>query len=69
VGADDRQKLDEYLSSIRDVEKRIQKHRAQQQREGAGGRARRSIPTDFAEHSHLIAGSDDSGVSKPTPRA
>jgi len=52
LGGDDRRKLDEYLSAIRDVEKRIQ------------GAERRnsidvpapvgSIPTDFAEHARLM---------------
>ncbi len=59
LGGSDRQKLDQYLSSIRDIEKRIQqveKTNAQNpfpvkiSMEVPSG----SIPTDFTEHSHLI---------------
>ena len=59
LGGSDRQKLDQYLSSIRDIEKRIQqveKTNAQNpfpvkiSMEVPSG----SIPTDFTEHSHLM---------------
>ena len=59
LGGSDRQKLDQYLSSIRDIEKRIQqveKNNAENplpakiSMEVPSG----SIPTDFTEHSHLI---------------
>ena len=59
LGGSDRQKLDQYLSSIRDIEKRIQqveKTNAENpfpvkiSMEVPSG----SIPTDFTEHSHLI---------------
>ena len=59
LGGSDRQKLDQYLSSIRDIEKRIQQVEkmnaenplpANISMEVPSG----SIPTDFTEHSHLI---------------
>jgi hypothetical protein len=54
LGGTDRRKLDEYLTSIRDIEKRIQ-HVEQNNIVRAPVTApSASVPTDFAEHSHLI---------------
>lgn len=54
LGGADRRKLDEYLSSIRDVETRIQhtEHAASRNVPAAAPSA--SVPTDYAEHSHLM---------------
>jgi len=54
LGGDDRHKLDEYLSSIRDVEKRIQNTEHANSAKTPADAPSASIPTDFAEHSHLI---------------
>jgi hypothetical protein len=57
LGGTDRRKLDEYLSSIRDIEKRIQgtEHANNTRRVPAQASApAASVPTDFAEHSHLM---------------
>jgi len=62
------QKLDEYLSSIRDVGERIQNTERSNSRRRRRTRPPASIPTDFAEHSHLMLGSDDSGVSNDATR-
>jgi len=53
LGGDDRRKLDEYLSSIRDVEKRIQRVESNNTTKTPDAPSA-SIPTDFAEHSHLM---------------
>jgi len=53
LGGDDRRKLDEYLTSIRDIEKRIQGT----ERKNANTPAdvpSASIPTDFAEHARVM---------------
>lgn len=54
LGGDDRRKLDEYLSSIRDVEKRIQSVERNHVAAAPAAAPSASIPTDFAEHSHLM---------------
>jgi hypothetical protein len=54
LGGDDRRKLDEYLSSIRDVEKRIQSVERDNAAKAPAEAPSASIPTDFAEHSHLM---------------
>jgi len=54
LGGDDRRKLDEYLSSIRDVEKRIEGVEKANTKQVVGEVPSASIPTDFAEHSHLM---------------
>jgi hypothetical protein len=54
VGEADRRKIDEYLSSIREVERGIQ--RAQRERAATGPAVERppGIPADHAEHARLI---------------
>src|SRR5205823_5301795 len=54
VGPADRRKIDEYLTSIREVEVRIQ--RAQQQGPAQNPPLARpaAIPADYAEHAHLM---------------
>ena len=56
LGAGDRQRMDEYLTSVRDFEKRIQRN--EQNNAGAAAlpaMARPSgIPDDFTEHAHLM---------------
>jgi hypothetical protein len=58
LGGADRQKMDEYLFAIRDIEKRIQQTETQNRRQPAldatMGAPPSSVPTDFGEHSHLI---------------
>jgi hypothetical protein len=54
LGGDDRRKLDEYLSSIRDVERRIQNVERNNQTKVAVDAPSASIPTNFEEHSHLM---------------
>jgi hypothetical protein len=54
LGGADRRKLDEYLSSIRDIEKRIQHTEQSHHRAVPAAAPSASVPTDFAEHSHLI---------------
>ncbi|MES1255753.1 MAG: DUF1552 domain-containing protein [Acidobacteriota bacterium] len=54
LGGADRRKLDEYLSSIRDIEKRIQHTERSHHRAVPAAAPSASVPTDFAEHSHLI---------------
>lgn len=61
LGGSDRRKLDEYLSSVRDIEKRIQHT---EQRSGRANSPKvavassaapsASVPTDFAEHARLM---------------
>jgi hypothetical protein len=52
LGGDDRRKMDEYLSSIRDVEKRIEGVESRNTTSVEAPSA--SIPIDFAEHSRLM---------------
>jgi hypothetical protein len=55
VGGADRRKLDEYLSSIREVEMRIQRtERDNAQGPPAAGAPPASIPTDFGEHARIM---------------
>jgi len=54
LGGDDRRKLDEYLSSVRDVEKRIEGVEKANTKQVVAEVPSSSIPTDFAEHSHLM---------------
>src|SRR5688572_7938487 len=54
LAGDDRRKLDEYLSSIRDVEKRIETTERNNRVEVPTTAPDASIPLDFAEHSHLM---------------
>jgi hypothetical protein len=55
LGGDDRRKLDEYLSSIRDVEKRIQNTERKNQAPAVAMPApSASIPIDFAEHARVM---------------
>ncbi|MBI2687162.1 MAG: DUF1552 domain-containing protein [Acidobacteria bacterium] len=56
LGGADRQKLDEYLSSIRDVEKRIQAAEQNQQAVKRPGMPApgRSIPAEFGEHARIM---------------
>ena len=54
LGGDDRRKLDEYLFSVRDIEKRIQNTERSNSAKPPMGAPSSSIPTDFAEHSHLM---------------
>jgi len=55
LGGSDKRKLDEYLSSIRDVEKRIQ-NAEQNPRPASPGVSppAAGIPTDFAEHARIM---------------
>ena len=52
LGGDDRRKVDEYLSAIRDVEKRIQNTERRNSVDIPAPTG--SIPTDFAEHARLM---------------
>jgi len=56
LGGADRQKMDEYLFAIRDIEKRIQQTESVNAKQISApiGAPSNSVPTDFAEHSHLI---------------
>ncbi len=54
LGGDDRRKLDEYLSSIRDVEKRIQATERTNMVKAPATAPSASIPTDFIEHSRVM---------------
>jgi len=54
LGGDDRRKLDEYLSSIREVEKRIQNTERNNSVNAPTTAPAASIPIDFAEHSHVM---------------
>lgn len=56
LGGDDRRKLDEYLSAVRDVERRIQEteRRSDNDPPGALAPPAASIPTNFAEHARLM---------------
>jgi hypothetical protein len=50
LGAADRRKLDEYLSGVREVERRIRAHRPVV----AGRPEPAGVPTDYAEHARLL---------------
>ena len=54
LGGADRRKLDEYLSAIRDVEKRIQSVERNNAVRVPVSAPAASVPDDFAEHSHLM---------------
>jgi hypothetical protein len=55
LGSNDRRKLDQYLESVRDIERRIQKAARQDPDIRIAGLARPAgIPEDFAEHVHLM---------------
>ena len=54
LGPSDQIKLEEYLESIRDAERRIQKAEAQNQRELPVVNQPMGIPNDFAEHARLM---------------
>jgi hypothetical protein len=54
LGGDDRRKLDEYLSSIRDVERRIQSVERNNLTKVTADAPSASIPTNFAEHARLM---------------
>lgn len=54
LGGPDRRKLDEYLSSIREIEARIQTVERNNSVKVPVTAPEASVPTDFAEHSHLM---------------
>jgi len=54
LGGSDRRKLDEYLSAVRDVEKRIQNVEAKNAVAVNAPVPSASIPQDFTDHSHLM---------------
>jgi len=56
LGGTDKQKIDEYLSSIRDVEKRIQNAEKRPEKINMPGvnAPENSIPTDLGEHSRIM---------------
>jgi hypothetical protein len=54
VGPSDKAKLDEYLTSVRDVERRIRKAEEQSARELPVINEPTGIPNDFAEHALLM---------------
>jgi hypothetical protein len=54
VGSEDRRKIDEYLESIRDVERRIQKAEEQSARELPVVDQPAGVPPDFASHVKLM---------------
>ena len=54
LGATDRTKLTEYLESVRDVERRIQKAEEQSSRDVPVVEQPPGIPSDYAEHSRLL---------------
>ena len=54
LGGTDRRKLDEYLSSIRDIEKRIQNVERNNTVKVTATAPSASVPTNFGEHSHLM---------------
>jgi hypothetical protein len=57
LGASDRRKVDEYLSGVREIERRLERSVADAGAGTAGGAAGRpaGIPRDFAEHYGLLA--------------
>lgn len=54
VGDADRRKIDEYLSSIREVERSIQKAQSERPAQGPALERPPGIPADHAEHARLI---------------
>jgi hypothetical protein len=54
VGSSDRHLLDEYLESIRDVERRVQIAESQSERELPIVQQPASVPTDFAEYAKMM---------------
>jgi hypothetical protein len=54
LGGGDRRKLDEYLSAVRDVERRIQSTESENRSKAPGGAPAASIPIDFTDHSRII---------------
>ena len=54
LGGSDKKKLDEYLSSVRDVEKRIQSTERSNSAKVPSDVPSASIPTDFAEHARVM---------------
>lgn len=54
LGMNDRRKLDEYLSSLREIEQRIAKIETVSGNLPAGAHRPSGIPKDFAEHAHLM---------------
>ena len=54
VGATDRQKLDEYFSSVRDVEKRISNHGQQGEAPQPEMARPQGIPANYADHAQLM---------------
>jgi Protein of unknown function (DUF1552) len=54
LGGSDRRKLDEYLSSIREIETRIQAVEKNNLPKAPVTAPEASVPLDFAEHSHLM---------------
>ena len=55
LGGDDRRKVDEYLSSIRDIEKRIQStERSNSKVPATATTPSASVPTNLEEHAHIM---------------
>src|SRR6185503_15547106 len=54
LGGSDKKKLDEYLSSVRDVEKRIQSTERSNNTKVPSDAPSASIPTNFAEHARVM---------------
>jgi hypothetical protein len=54
LGATDRRKLDEYLTALRDVERRIERTEAAPRQDGSIAKPK-GIPKDYGEHLRLLA--------------
>jgi len=55
IGMNDRRKMDEYLTSVRDIEKRIARaDEAEEMAEAAGAQRPEGVPKDYAEHIRLM---------------
>lgn len=55
IGMNDRRKMDEYLTSVRDIEKRIARaDAAEELAEAAGAERPKGVPRDYAEHIRLM---------------
>lgn len=55
LGAKDQQKLDEYLTAVREIEQRLQRIETGQMKEALAGATRPTgIPSDFGEHIRLM---------------
>lgn len=55
LGAKDQQKLDEYLTAVREIEQRLQRVETEQMKEALAGATRPTgIPSDFGEHIRLM---------------